>query len=82
MIVKNCELKSAQVNQSNFQTNNECLSLLTFGKQILKIFLWYFITFIYFKGIKLNENKHTVCKNELIAFCNQVNLFFLTQSSL
>ena len=54
MILKNCEIKSPLVNQNNYQANDECLSLLTFG-------------------IKLNDKKHSLCKNELIAFCNQVS---------
>jgi hypothetical protein len=57
MILKNCEIKSPLVNQNNYQANDECLSLLTFG-------------------IKLNDKKHSLCKNELIAFCNQVSVLF------
>ena len=32
MILKNCEIKSTLVNQNQYQANDECLSLLTFGE--------------------------------------------------
>lgn len=52
ILMENCEIKTAQINNHSIQKLDECLSLKNFG-------------------IHLNENKISVCSNELIAFCNQ-----------
>lgn len=53
ILMKNCEVKTAQINNHNIQKLDECLSLKTFG-------------------INLSENKLSICSNDLISFCNQV----------
>jgi hypothetical protein len=53
ILMKNCEIKTAQINNHAIQKLDECLSLKNFG-------------------ITISENKLSICSNELIAFCNQV----------